>query len=86
MRKRATTKPDADLARWCAVLAEGTAVVDEVPPGWFTTAQLAEKTNKAVPTMKHALRRLLDLGKVETKTFRVRLNKLVRPVPHYRLK
>lgn len=86
MSKRATTKPDADLARWCAVLAEGTAVVDEVPPGWFTTAQLAEKTNKAVPTMKHALRRLTELGKVEIKTFRIRLNKLVRPVPHYRLK
>jgi DNA-binding transcriptional ArsR family regulator len=84
MSKR--TKPDPDLARWCAVLAEGAAIIDAVPAGWFTCAQLAANTGKAAPTMKHALKRLVEAGKVEVKNFRVRLKKMVRPVPHYRLK
>ncbi len=84
MSKR--TKPDADLAKWCALLAENTAPTDIVPPGWLTSTQLAIQMNKPSPTMKHALKRLVDLGRVEVKNFRIQLKKVVRPVPHYRLR
>ena len=78
--------PDPDLARWCALLAENNAPTDTVPPGWLTCAQIAAQTKRPIPTTKHKLRALLDLGKLEVRHFRIRLKTVVRPVPHYRLK
>lgn len=84
MSKRATT-PDPDLAKWCAILAENNAPTDTVPKGWLTCAEIAAQTGRALPTTKHKIRTLLDLGKLEVKRFRIRLKTVVRPVPHYRL-
>jgi hypothetical protein len=84
MSKRAAS-PDADLAKWCAALASP-AVTDVVPPGWFTTRQLAEKLNKALPTMGRLLAEAVADGRCEVQKFRATTGSVTRPVPHYCLK
>jgi hypothetical protein len=79
-------KPDPDLAQWCAALAQLTAPVDVVPPGWQTAQQIAAKTGVPVATLQQKLKRLVDGGQAERKMFCVRLAKQTRPVPHYKLK
>jgi hypothetical protein len=79
-------KPDPDLAAWCEALAQSTAPVDIVPPGWFSVSELSKKLIKPVPTLQQKMQHLLKTGKATRKIFRVRLEKTVRPVPHYKLK
>jgi hypothetical protein len=74
---------DPDLAKWCAALA-APAVTDVVPPGWFTTRQLAEKLNKALPTMGRLLAEAVAAGRCEVQHFRATTGSVTRPVPHYK--
>jgi predicted transcriptional regulator len=83
---RRLTKPDPDLAQWCAALAALSTPVDVVPPGWFTAHGLAEKMNIPKATLQQRVNRLVASGQAERKMFRVRLAKNTRPVAHYRLK
>ena len=76
-------KPDADLARWCAALATQ-AVTNVVPPGWFTTRQLAEKLNTPLPTMGRLLCESVAAGRCEVQRFRVTTGSVTRPVQHYK--
>jgi hypothetical protein len=76
---------DPDLAQWCVALASP-AVTDLVPPGWFTTRQLAEKLNKALPTMGRLLAEAVAAGRCEVQHFRATTGSVTRPVPHYRPK
>ena len=76
---------DPDLAAWCAALASP-AVTDVVPPGWFTTKQLADKLNKTRPTMARLLAEAVADGRCEVQRFRVTTGSVTRPVPHYCLK
>ena len=82
MSKR--TKPDPDLAKWCAALA-APATEDEVPPGWHTLRQIAANLGKAESTISTQLGRAVREGRAETQSFRITTGKVVRPVPHYRL-
>jgi hypothetical protein len=86
MSKRAKLKADPDLAEWCKALLESTAPVDVVPPGWFSVRGLAKQLATPIPTLQGKMQRLYKAGKAERKSFRVQLEKNVRPVPHYRLK
>ena len=81
-----TPKPDAELAKWCEMLSSPSVTAEEVPKGWFTVAQLAQKWGKAECTTGERIRRLFNEGKVERKNFTVQLEQRVRPVPHYKLK
>lgn len=85
MSKRATTKPDADLAKWCEALAAN-GQLDEVPPGWMTTAQIAAMLNKGHGTTGAQLSRAVREGRAEVKRFRIQTPRGAYPVPHYRLK
>lgn len=87
MSKRKVTAEQIQdsLAKWCTVLAERSAAIDTVPPGWFTTAQLADQTGHHIQITKRRVSKLVKLGRVERKNFRIALAKMVRPVPHYRL-
>jgi hypothetical protein len=76
---------DPDLAAWCSALASP-AVQDAVPPGWFTTKQLATKLNKPLPTMGRLLAEAVAAGRCEVQKFRLTTGAVTRPVPHYRLK
>jgi hypothetical protein len=82
--KRAT-KPDADLAAWCAALASP-LVPDQVPPGWHTSRELCKRLGKSESRMGELLRAACERGTCERQAFRVRLGGVTRPVPHYKLK
>jgi hypothetical protein len=84
MSKR-TASPDSDLAAWCAALASP-LVTDTVPPGWFTTKQLADKLNKTRPTMARLLSAAVEDRHCEMQKFRVSVGSFARLTPHYRLK
>lgn len=79
-----TPKPDADLARWCAVLSTQFAE-DTVPEGWVTSKELANKIHRSPSRLSEVLQRAIAEGKCERKMFRVPNGGTVRPVPHYRL-
>ncbi len=79
-------KIDKDLKRWCDVLAQSSIQIDEVPQGWFTTAQIADMIGKSVCTTSERIRKMVKEGSAERKDFRIQLEQRVRPVPHYRLK
>ena len=74
---------DPDLAQWCAALA-APAVTDVIPPGWFTTKQLADKLGKPRPTMGRLLAEAVAAGRCEVQKFRLTTGAVTRPVPHYK--
>jgi hypothetical protein len=84
MSKRAAS-PDPDLAQWCAALA-APAVTDVIPPGWFTTKQLADKLGKTRPTMARLLSVAVEDQRCEIAKFRVSVGSFVRATPHYKLR
>ena len=79
-------KPNDDLARWCQILSQSSMAPDEVPAGWFTVAQLADKLDRSHCNTSERVRKMVAAGKAEKKMFRIQLEEKVRPVPHYRLK
>jgi hypothetical protein len=83
MRSKILTTKDPDLAQWCAALA-APAVTDVVPPGWFTTKQLADKLNRTRPTMARLLADAVAAGRCEVQKFRVSVGSFSRATPHYK--
>jgi hypothetical protein len=83
MRSKILTTKDPDLAQWCAALA-APAVTDVVPPGWFTTKQLADKLNRPRPTMARLLADAVAAGRCEVQKFRVSVGSFSRATPHYK--
>ena len=84
--KSKATKPDADLAAWCAVLSQSSITPETVPPGWFTVRQLATQWGRSECTTGERVKRLFRAGQVERKDFIIQLDQIVRRTPHYRLK
>ena len=78
------TKPDPDLAAWCAALAS-TVVQDAVPPGWFTIKQLSATLRKPVPTIYRLVAEATAAGRCEVARYRVTTGSVTRPVAHYKL-
>jgi len=92
-KKRVIPKPnvtklaaDLELSRWCAVLSSVAARVDEVPPGWFTVAQIAKAKGKSADHVRDLVRALRREGKAEARKFRVQLGQRIQSTTHYRLK
>ena len=83
--KISTTKPDADLARWCAALATQ-AATDEVPQGWLRMSELATMLGKSESHMAKLIRRSADQGRCETASFRVQCGQRVLALRHYKLR
>lgn len=83
--KRAATKPDLDLARWCAALATS-ATADEVPPGWLRMDEVAKLLGKSESHTFKLLAAATREGRCETASFRVQRGSRVLPHKHYRLK
>jgi hypothetical protein len=86
MKKGKLTAEMLEESAWAAALAQITAPVDVVPPGWMTSQGLVDKLKLPNATLRQRLNRLLATGKAERKMFRVKLAKQTRPVMHYRLK
>jgi hypothetical protein len=85
MKSKIST-PDTDLAAWCAVLSQSSVVPEVVPPGWFTVRQLATQWGRSECTTGDRVKRLYRDGKIERKDFIIKLDQIVRPTPHYKLK
>jgi hypothetical protein len=85
MKKTKLTAEQIEEAAWAAAL-RAPAVADVVPPGWFTTKQLADKLNRTRPTMARLLSAAVEDGRCEVQKFRVSVGSFVRATPHYRLK
>lgn len=69
-----------------SLLAELKAVAqEEVPEGWFTTEQWAEKWGRSASHASLLLRKGLKAGLVELEKYRIeRPSGQLYPVPHYR--
>jgi hypothetical protein len=84
--KHSTSKPDPDLAKWCAALAPNYAI-DTVPPGWFTRAQISESLGKNRSTIARRMQDAVIEGRAEVKIFRIASGQRgIYPVPHYKIK
>jgi hypothetical protein len=85
MKKTKLTAEQIEEAAWAAAL-RAPAVTDVVPPGWFTTKQLADKLNRTRPTMARLLADAVAAGRCEVQKFRVSVGSFSRATPHYRLR
>ena len=79
------TKADAELAKFCRVLAEPSVVAEVVPPGWFNVRELAKQSNRERCTISKRMVDMVAAGKAETAKFRIQTARGIYPVPHYRL-
>jgi hypothetical protein len=60
---------------------------DEVPPGWFTRAQISESLGKNRSTVARRMQDAVIEGRAEVKIFRIASGQRgIYPVPHYRIK
>ena len=75
-------RTDKAVADW-AVDRLGAYVVDEVPEGWLTVAELSAQFGMAENTLKSKLNRMERAGKIVKKRFRINLNGANRMVNHY---
>jgi hypothetical protein len=83
MKKTKLTAEQIEASAWAAALS-APAVQDVVPPGWFTTKQLADKLNKTRPTMARLLADAVAAGRCEVQKFRINVGSFSRATPHYR--
>jgi hypothetical protein len=83
--KKKITAEQLTAAAWAAGLI-APKEVDEVPPEWLTTRQIAKQLGKAAPTTGALLGRAVAEGRCIRKMFRVTSGSVTRPIPHYRLK
>jgi response regulator of citrate/malate metabolism len=83
MRQSKLTAEQIEEAAWAAAL-RAPAVTDVIPPGWFTTKQLADKLGKTRPTMARLLSEAVAAGRCEVQRFRITTGAVTRPVPHYK--
>jgi hypothetical protein len=83
MKKTKPTAEQIEEAAWAAAL-RAPAVTDVIPPGWFTTKQLAAKLGKTRVTMARLLADAVAAGRCEVQKFRVSVGSFVRLTPHYR--
>jgi len=83
---RRTIKGDPDLAEWCKALASCSRPPEVVSLGWQTAQQISQQTKVPLPTLQQKLKRLVESGLAEKRSFTIKLAAQTRPVPHYRLK
>ena len=83
--KNKITAEDLQASAWAAALAPK-VVQDEVPSGWHSVKQLSAKLGRPRSSLNRLLQDALADGRCEMQDFRVAAGRLVRKVPHYRLK
>ena len=76
---------ESSLAEFCQQLKKSPVKLDDVPPGWFTVAQLAEEIGKSLCITSERVRKMVKDGAAERKDYIIQLEQRARAVPHYRL-
>ena len=71
-------------AEWFDAL-EASHVTDEVPENWFSTSQLTEILGVGQRQALDSAKKLVEVGKAESKDFRIAKGNGTRVVTHYRL-
>lgn len=72
-------------AHLAAIMRELSRGAHEVPEGWFTVRDEAERSGKSIPQATRDVRSRLTRGELVMQMFRVRTGLRTLPVPHYRL-
>ncbi len=79
------TAEQLNASAWAAALA-APQTPDEVPPGYHTANQLADKLAKNRNSINRQLGELVKAGRAEVKKFRIQTGQRgLYPTPHYRL-
>jgi hypothetical protein len=76
---------ESSLANFCTELKKSRVKLDQVPPGWFTVADLAAEVGKSICMTAQRVCKMVKDGAVERKDYVIQLEQRARPVPHYRL-
>lgn len=71
---------------WADIIASAqSGELDIVPEGYKTKNQLCQELNLPKTTITERITRLKDLGKIETKKFRIKTGQRVHLAPHYKI-
>jgi len=71
---------------WLAELMQSSGpsgLVDEVPEGWITLVDMAQKTRLSLTTMNSRVQKLLLQNKLQRKKFRIKTGRAISDVWHY---
>jgi hypothetical protein len=86
MSKAKVTAEKLVASAWAAALSPQYKF-DEVPPGWFTRAQISDSLGKTRSTIARRMHDALREGRAEVKVFRIASGQRgIYPVPHYKIK
>jgi hypothetical protein len=86
MSKGKLTSEKLVASAWAAALSPQYEF-DEVPPGWFTRAEISDRLGKNRSTIARRMQDALREGRAEVKVFRIASGQRgIYPVPHYRIK
>jgi len=86
MSKAKVTAEKLVASAWAAALSTQYEF-EEVPPGWFTRAQISESLGKTRSTIARQMQDAVLTGRAEVKIFRIASGQRgIYPVPHYKIK
>ena len=78
-------KPPRALTDWAEALQGVVEAVDEVPEGFHTIPELAEKLHISLSTVRRKVYQLQKEGKVEMRKFRRQGAAKIYPVNHFKI-
>ena len=78
-------KPERALTDWAEALQAVVEEVDEVPEGFHTIPELAEKLHISLSTVRRKVYKMRKEGKVEMRRFRRQGTAKIYPVNHFKI-
>lgn len=75
-----------EMVEWARLMIDARGGEDEVPKGWYTERELAEKFSMASTGVRPHIRKLESEGKLEVKKFKIKVEKRMYRINHYRIK
>ena len=77
---------DKEMAEWARLFLEARGGEDKIPKGWYSERQLAEKFGMSITGVRPHIRKLENEGKLEVKKFKIKVEKRMYRINHYRIK
>lgn len=78
-------KPPRALTEWAEALQSVVEISDDVPDGFYTIAELADKLHISLSTVRRKVYAMRKEGKVEMKRFRRQGTAKIYPVNHFKI-
>ena len=79
---RPRSKPTSWAAKFAEMQREEMGAPEE---GFYTTIEWAKRIKRSAPQASRLLRLAVKDGEVEMRMYRIAINYITRPIPHYRL-